>query len=103
MGSWPMFVIVWEFRVKHDRLAEFKDAYKADGEWARLFRKASGFVETELWRDRDDRARFITVDKWNSRDDFDAFRVKYDADYLAIDARTEHFTDAEERIGEFET
>jgi heme-degrading monooxygenase HmoA len=98
-----MFVIVWEFRVKHDRLAEFKDAYRPAGAWAQLFRKASGFIETELLRDRDDRARFITVDKWKSRDDYDAFRAEHDAEYLAIDARTEKFTDFEGRIGVFET
>ena len=98
-----MFVIVWEFRVKHDRLAEFKDAYKPGGTWAQLFHKASGFVETELLRDSDERTRFFTIDKWNSRDEYDAFRAKYDSEYLAIDARMEKLTDFEEQVGVFET
>jgi quinol monooxygenase YgiN len=98
-----MFVIVWEFRVKHDRLAEFKDAYRPDGTWAQLFRKASGFVETELLRDRDDRTRFVTFDKWKSRDDYDAFRTTHESEYLAIDARMEKLTDFEGQVGLFET
>lgn len=98
-----MFVIVWEFRVKHNRLAEFKETYAPNGAWALLFRKADGFIETELLRDRDDRTRFVTIDKWASRDAYDVFRAKYGEEYLAIDARTEAFTDVEERVGVFET
>ena len=98
-----MFVIVWGFRVKHSHLADFKEAYRPDGDWALLFRKARGFIRTELLRDRDDRARFLTIDMWDSRGAYDDFRAGFDADYVALDGRTESFTDAEERIGIFET
>jgi heme-degrading monooxygenase HmoA len=98
-----MFVIVWEFRVKQDHLAEFKVAYKPDGVWAHLFQKAAGFIATELLRDRDSRTRFLTVDKWDSREHYEAFRAAFETEYLQIDARTEAFTDAEERVGVFET
>lgn len=98
-----MFVIAWEFRVKHNHLADFKQAYRPGGDWERLFQRAEGFIGTELLRDRDDRTRFLTIDKWTSRDHYERFREKFDADYVAIDARTEMFTDAEDRIGVFET
>ncbi len=97
-----MFVILWEFRVKRDKLYEFRRAYGPDGDWARLFKRATGFVRTDLLRDRDDRARFVTIDTWQSRRDYDAFRAAFDEDYLRTDARTEAFTDSEERIGIFE-
>ena len=98
-----MFVILWEFRVKRDKLYEFRRAYAPGGDWDLLFRRAKGFVRTELLRDRDDRMRFLTVDTWDSRRDYDAFRAAFDDEYLKIDARTEAFTDSEERIGIFET
>ena len=98
-----MFVIVWEFFVKRDRLAEYERAYEPAGDWAQLFRRARGFVDTALLRDREDRTRFLTIDTWESRDAYDAFRASFDAEYLALDARTEAFTESERRIGVFET
>jgi heme-degrading monooxygenase HmoA len=97
-----MFVIVWEFVVKRDRLAEFERAYAPAGDWAQLFARAKGFVETALVRDREDRTRFLTIDMWESRDAYETFRAAFDADYLALDARTEAFTESERRIGIFE-
>lgn len=98
-----MFVIVWEFVVKRDRLKEYERAYAPTGDWAQLFKRAKGFVDTALLRDREDRTRFLTIDTWESRDAYEAFRAAFDADYLALDARTEVFTDSERRIGVFET
>jgi len=97
-----MFVIVWEFVVNRDRLSEYERAYAPAGDWAQLFRRAKGFIETALLRDRDDRTRFITIDTWESRAAYDKFRADFDADYLALDARTEAFTESERRIGVFE-
>jgi heme-degrading monooxygenase HmoA len=98
-----MFVILWEFRVKHDKLYEFRRAYGQDGDWDRLFKRAKGFVRTELLRDRDDRNRFVTVDTWESRRDYDEFRSTFDDEYMRTDSHTEAFTEAEARIGIFET
>jgi heme-degrading monooxygenase HmoA len=97
-----MFVIVWEFRVVRDRAAEFERVYGADGDWARLFRRGEGFLSTELLRDRDDLSRFVTIDRWRSRDDYDAFRAAFDAEYIAMDATSELLTDSEKRVGIFE-
>jgi heme-degrading monooxygenase HmoA len=97
-----MFVILWEYRVRRERLPEFEAAYGPEGEWVQLFRRAEGFVETELWQDREDRTRFVSVDKWLTRQHYDAFRVRFDDEYLAIDARTEKFTASEKRLGLFE-
>ena len=98
-----MFVIVWEFVVKRDRLAEYERAYASAGDWAQLFRRAEGFVDTALLRDREDRTRFLTIDTWLSRDAYDAFRAAFDTEYVALDARTEAFTESERRIGVYET
>jgi heme-degrading monooxygenase HmoA len=98
VGFAKLFVIVWEFRAKRDCLPDFERAYEPNGDWGRLFQREPGFAGTQLLRDREDITRFLTVDTWKTRDDYEAFRAQFDSDYLAIDARTEAFTDSEERI-----
>jgi hypothetical protein len=48
------YVSLWEFRVNSGFVSEFKKAYGPDGDWARLFHRAGGYLGTELLRDRDD-------------------------------------------------
>ena len=45
----------------------------------------------------------MTLDVWQAREDFDAFLAEHGQDYSALDERTEGWTSAEERLGEFET
>jgi heme-degrading monooxygenase HmoA len=61
------YVYVWRFLVRSGSEADFVAAYGPDGEWARLFRQADGFLGSELLRDRADPRRFLTVDRWVSR------------------------------------
>jgi heme-degrading monooxygenase HmoA len=103
MGESAMFVIVWEFRVQREHASDFERAYCARGEWAKLFAEGVGFLSTELLHDRDDISRFVSVDRWRSRAEYDVFRARFDAEYLALDARTEKLTESEMRIGVFES
>jgi heme-degrading monooxygenase HmoA len=45
-----MFVRVWEYDVVPASAEEFQRAYGSAGAWAQLFRRADGFVGTELFR-----------------------------------------------------
>ena len=98
-----MYVIVWEFRVRPDALADFERAYGRDGDWDSLFRNGQGFIDIELLRDADEGTRFVTIDRWTSKSAYDAFRKSFESEYAAIDARNESLTVFETKIGEFET
>jgi heme-degrading monooxygenase HmoA len=102
MGKVDMFVIVWEFRVPREHMPDFERAYGTGGDWAQLFRKSEGFIGTELLHDRNDLTRFLTVDRWRSRDDFEAFRAEFEDAYMAMDVRCERLTESENRVGVFE-
>ena len=80
----------------------FERIYGAEGDWARLFRKAEGYLGTELRRDGKRASRYLTVDRWRSRADLERFRAQHDEEYRALDARCEQLTTAEELVGEFE-
>jgi heme-degrading monooxygenase HmoA len=97
-----MYVILWEFRVAPEREAAFQAAYGPDGAWARLFARGAGFIGVELLRCVDEAGRYVTVDRWRSRADFDAFKDTLGADYEALNRELEHLKAGETRIGAFE-
>jgi ribosomal-protein-alanine acetyltransferase len=97
------FVIVWEFRVPARRRRAFEKAYSPDGVWSAFFRTGKGYIRTELIRDRKDSLRYLTLDLWNSRQDYERFKKENRAKYQAIDKKCESLTASEKRIGEFAT
>lgn len=98
----PVYVYVWEYLVRRDRLAEFESVYGAEGDWVRLFREAPGYLRTELHRDTAEPLRFITIDYWQSRQAWEAFRAKSAEAFEALDARCERLTQREAEVGRFE-
>jgi heme-degrading monooxygenase HmoA len=95
-----MIAIIWRFEVDEAHRAEFEGAYGPKGDWARLFARSGGFRGTELLRAAD--ASYLTLDVWRAKADFDAFLAEHRADYDALDRRTEAWTRAEHRLGEYE-
>lgn len=96
-----MLVIVWEFRARPERLRDFLAAYAADGDWDRLFRCGEGFLSTELLRDERDETRFLTVDRWESREARERFLHRFRGEYDALDRRCEEYTIEETSLGDF--
>ena len=96
-----MYAIIWEFRPAEGRHEEFEAAYGSGGDWVRLFSRAAGFIGTELVRDTADATRYLTIDRWESRQAYDAFRAEFAAEYGEIDAACEALTSSESLIGLF--
>jgi heme-degrading monooxygenase HmoA len=96
------YLAVWEFLVLPGRVDAFERLYGPDGEWVRLFQRAPGFIRTELLRDRGNPQRFLTLDHWESRRHWERFRLQFDVDVAALDARGAALTERETRLGEFE-
>jgi heme-degrading monooxygenase HmoA len=81
-----MFVTVWEFRVHPEALAGFLSAYAPGGDWDRLFRRGDGYLSTELLRDERDPARFLTIDRWDSREARDGFLLRFRSTTRSIES-----------------
>ena len=96
------YIYLWEFRTSAGHRAEFERHYGEEGTWVALFRRASGFLGTTLLRDRGDELRFVTIDRWGSAADYDAFRERFADDYAALDALCEKLTVSETLLGRFE-
>lgn len=96
------YIYAWEFRVRPGARERFEAAYGPGGDWACLFRRAEGYLGTELLRDAGDPGRYLTIDRWASQAACDAFRERFAAEFDALDARCEALTERESKIGDFE-
>ena len=96
------FLYLWAYRVTPETRVEFQDLYGPDGLWVDLFRRAPGYLDTQLLRDRHDSNRFVTIDHWESEEAFLSFRASFAEDFDQLDRLGERLTIEEERLGEFD-
>jgi heme-degrading monooxygenase HmoA len=98
-----MYVIIWDYQVRADRLTEFEKMYHSNGGWAELFRKAPGYISTELLRDGTNPSRFITIDRWESAESYQAFHIQFKKEYETLDAQCEGFAEHEILLGKWKS
>ena len=98
-----MYVIIWEYQVRADGMTVFRESYSPTGAWAKLFQKSKGYLETELLRDASDLHRYITIDRWMSSQEYEAFLFQWKTEYATIDAQCEGLTERETLLGKLET
>ena len=83
--------------------AEFERIHGPEGEWAVFFHGGSGYVGTELLRDVELRDRYLVVDRWESREAYNAFVAEHRDEYMRRVDETRLHHDRELRIGTFES
>ena len=98
-----MYVIIWEYQLKADRMMEFEKIYNLSGAWAELFRKGNGYINTELLRDETNPQRFITIDRWASAKSYEVFHAEFNEEYELLDAQCEGMTEHEILLGKWES
>jgi len=98
-----MFIITWEYQVKPEKQAEFKTIYSPNGAWVELFKKSTGYLGTELLRDGTNPRRYLTIDRWNSKEEYEVFLSQWEMEYKALDAQCEGLTESESLIGKWTT
>ena len=96
------FHVLWEFRVRAGREAEFERRYGADGDWVGLFRRGEGYVGTALLRDMAARGRYVVTDTCRDAAAYRAFKQRYADAYAALDLECTALTEDERCLGEFE-
>jgi heme-degrading monooxygenase HmoA len=96
-----MFVIVWQFEVMPEHIAEFEQQYGPSGAWAQLFAKSTGYLGTRLLRDTERPHQYVTFDCWESEAEFQAFKDRFSQEYQALDGTLERLPLTETRLGTF--
>ena len=97
-----MYLIVWEFIIRKECVSEFEAVYGPGGEWACLFARAEGYVETQLLRDTTNALRYVTLDFWKSREANEKFKQAQQKKYKELDERCQKLTVKETKLGEFD-
>jgi len=98
-----MFIIIWEYQAKTERLAEFEKIYGADGAWFELFKIDREYLGTEFLRAAATPHCYITIDRWSSETAYENFIQSHDTEYKTLDARCAGLTTSETLIGKWET
>jgi heme-degrading monooxygenase HmoA len=93
-----MFLVLWEFEVKPGTENRFESVYGPGGGWARLFAQDQAYLETRLLRDMHRPGFYLTMDRWESREAYEAFRQSHAAEYAALDAECELLSVQERHI-----
>lgn len=97
-----MFTTIWEFDVDADARDDFVRVYGPAGAWARLFGTAPGFRETLLLQDVARPERLVTLDRWESRAAWEAFRQAQATAYTDLDLATSGLARTERHLGTLE-
>ena len=95
-----MHIVIWEFTVREEHIQEFISAYHSNGDWANLFRRAEGYLGTELLNSHEPNI-FLTVDRWESAACFESFQERFGAEYRKLDTQLEGYTSSEKKVGVF--
>ena len=95
-----MIALVFSYEVAEP--VEFESVYGPEGEWAQFFGTGRGYVGTELLRDVEHPTRYLVVDRWESRETYNAFVEANREEYMRrVDDSAFHYAQ-ELRLGTFE-
>jgi heme-degrading monooxygenase HmoA len=95
-------VIALVFRYETRDQEAFEAAYGPEGEWARFYRQAPGFIGTELLHDVEEPERYLVIDRWESADAYNAFLAEQGAEYMRRSDESRFHYVQELRFGTFE-
>ena len=98
-----MHVIIWEYQVKVVQQTEFEKVYSPNGKWAELFKLGQGYLETELLQDTTNPNRYLTIDRWASKQDYDEFLFKWEQEYTTLDAHYDNLMEHEALLGVYDS
>jgi heme-degrading monooxygenase HmoA len=96
-----LIALVFSYEVSEP--IEFEQVYGPEGEWAEFFKGARGYVGTELLRDVEHPRRYLVVDRWDSREAYNAFVEEHRDDYMRRVDETAFHYEQELRFGTFES
>ncbi|SRR5579883_1370807 len=97
-----MIHIIWEYEVDSSQVRTFEEIYGSNGDWVSLFKQSQNYHGTVLLKDHSKPGRYLTIDQWNTIDDFESFKAKYIDTYNKLDHKYDALTLVEKKIGVFE-
>ncbi len=94
-------MILWQYQVKPERQSQFEEIYSPNGAWADLFKRGIGYLGTELLHDEKEPQRYLTIDRWDSKESYEAFQSQWGKEYKALDTLCDGLTERESLLGKW--
>jgi heme-degrading monooxygenase HmoA len=96
-----VYMLLWEFAPRRGAEEDFERAYGPAGVWAQFFNRDSEYRGTKLIRSITDDRQYITIDTWTSREAYETFRIRWQAEHAEVDRMCESLTAYEKALGTF--
>ena len=97
-----MYIIVWEYHVNLEKVADFEKIYGENGAWTDLFQRGIGYLGTELLVDPQNHYRYMTIDRWVSAQAYNNFPIQSHGEYETLDVECNGLTKSETLLGKWE-
>ena len=97
-----MIEVFYRYRVHPSQSRAFEHAYGPTGPWCKLFAGKPGYRRTRLFRHKVDPAIYVTVDVWDSKESYDAFRGENAQAYARLDRELRMLYLEEHLLGYYE-
>jgi len=97
-----MFIAIWKYVVDPQFLKAFEKLYGPLGGWVQLFKTGDGYLGTELMQLHGQPNVYLTIDKWESKDQYLNFYKLHQKLIDEIDQQGDTMTLSEEKLGCFE-
>jgi len=97
-----MVEIFYRYRVHPTQARAFEHAYGPQGPWAKLFAAHRGFCRVRLFRHKLDPSIYVTIDVWNTKASYEAFREQYKHEYRRLDSQLALLKMEERLLGFYE-
>ena len=97
-----MFIAIWKYVVDPQFLKAFEKSYGPSGAWVQLFKTGDGYLGTELMRLSGHPNVYLTIDKWESKDQYLNFYKLHQKQIDEIDQQGDTMTLSEEKLRWFE-
>ncbi|GAC1658952.1 MAG: hypothetical protein NVS9B12_11650 [Vulcanimicrobiaceae bacterium] len=80
-----MVEIFYRYRVHQSQAKAFENAYGSTGPWASLFSQHPGYRRTRLFQHKSDPSIYLSVDIWDSKEEYDEFKRVFSLQYARLD------------------
>jgi heme-degrading monooxygenase HmoA len=94
--------VFFRYRVHPAQARAFEHAYGPAGPWVELFSQYPGFRRSRLFRHKNESGVYISVDIWETKADWDHFRVTASEAYARLDRELHMLYLEEHLIGYYE-
>ena len=97
-----MYFIVWKYSVPESHQMIFENEYGNKGVWAKLFKKSSQYLRSDLIKINSDFTTYFLIDIWKSEKSYHEFLKKHNQEYSDISSKNETLYSSEIKLGEFD-